>query len=395
VNAPLRVLLVEDQPADARLVALALGGEGGAEVAQVDRVAGALARLADAAFDAVLLDLGLPDSHHLDGLERIRRAAPSVPVVVLSGSEDPARRRDALEAGAQAYEVKRVFPKGVLGRLLREAIVLRRIEETLARGDALSPADRGALSGLSEGVAVVDRGRFTTVNHAAARLLAAARTADPDAVAHLFRPSVRGAPPPKEAGPPTAYGELLLAGPDGRRATARYVRTILPHGTGLRVLVRLSEVPPPEEPTPAAAPAAGRALPRPPGRGSRAHRGTGAERLPPAIDRRAWDDLAELAQGDATFLPSAVSLFLDEGERRLRELEAAATRRDLAALEQGAHALKSASAEVAALRLSRILAQVEAASSAGRSDDAVEFVRGIEPEFRRVAAALRARVAPK
>jgi hypothetical protein len=41
------------------------------------------------------------------------------------------------------------------------------------------------------------------------------------------------------------------------------------------------------------------------------------------------------------------------------------------------------------------LAQVEAASSAGRSDDAVEFVRGIEPEFRRVAAALRARVAPK
>src|SRR4051794_25071797 len=86
----LRVLLVEDDPGDARLIHWMLRetGEVRFELAEADRLAAALARLGGEPFSVVLLDLSLPDSQGLDTFREVHRAFPRVPVVVLTGLAD-------------------------------------------------------------------------------------------------------------------------------------------------------------------------------------------------------------------------------------------------------------------------------------------------------------------
>src|SRR5262245_31923583 len=105
---PHHVLLVEDNPGDADLLRAAL-----AEIAsapfrptRVDRLAAALSRLGQEPFEAVLLDLDLPDSQGLDTFLLASGQAPAVPVVVLTGRDDEALALKAVHAGAQDYLVK-------------------------------------------------------------------------------------------------------------------------------------------------------------------------------------------------------------------------------------------------------------------------------------------------
>src|SRR3954471_9617987 len=86
-----RVLLVEDNPGDAVLVREMLREADSEVVLTVcDRIETAVEPLARGLADLVLLDLSLPDASGLDGLKRLRAAAPEVPVVVLSGLRDEA-----------------------------------------------------------------------------------------------------------------------------------------------------------------------------------------------------------------------------------------------------------------------------------------------------------------
>ncbi len=99
----MRILLIEDNPGDIRLLQEYLK-EGSAfrfQVTQVDRLSRGLERLAELRFDAVLLDLSLPDSHGLDTLVRLHEAAKDVPIVVLTGIEDEAPGVRLIQAGAQ------------------------------------------------------------------------------------------------------------------------------------------------------------------------------------------------------------------------------------------------------------------------------------------------------
>src|ERR1017187_894944 len=104
----INVLIIEDNPGDARLVQEALKGASDPtyRVEWVDSLSMGLARLADGGIDAVLLDLGLPDSQGLAALPPIRDLAPDVPVVVLSGAEDEQLAMEAVREGAQDYLVK-------------------------------------------------------------------------------------------------------------------------------------------------------------------------------------------------------------------------------------------------------------------------------------------------
>lgn len=70
------------------------------------RFAEAERRLATERFDLVLLDHNLPDVEGWEALEGLRREYPQVPVVVLSGNDDPRALREALGRGAQDYWVK-------------------------------------------------------------------------------------------------------------------------------------------------------------------------------------------------------------------------------------------------------------------------------------------------
>ena len=76
---PIRVLLVEDDAADAQPFAWNLVPQ--FRVTHVTSLAAALARLDDGETDVILLDLLLPDSSGTDTVERIHAAAPDVPIV--------------------------------------------------------------------------------------------------------------------------------------------------------------------------------------------------------------------------------------------------------------------------------------------------------------------------
>ncbi len=118
-----RVLLVEDNPGDARLLQLTLAEAGSEafELVHVDRLSAGLERLATGDIEMVLLDLSLPDSHGLNTFSSIQAAAPQVPVVVLSGLDDRELAVTAVRMGAQDYLVKGKVDADLLVRAIRYA----------------------------------------------------------------------------------------------------------------------------------------------------------------------------------------------------------------------------------------------------------------------------------
>jgi PAS domain S-box-containing protein len=133
----LRVLIVEDNPADVCLTREALpdAGASGFLLESAPRLSVALARLEAGGIDLVLLDLGLPDSQGLDTLHRLRDAAPAVPVIVLTGNVDQAIGLAAVSEGAQDYLVKGEVTGESIARSIRHALQRSRAEETLRESE--------------------------------------------------------------------------------------------------------------------------------------------------------------------------------------------------------------------------------------------------------------------
>jgi signal transduction histidine kinase len=129
-----KLLLIEDNPGDARLIREALREVGGErfDLQHADRLATGLARLDEGGLHLVLLDLSLPDSHGLDTVARTHAQAPDVPIVVLTGLDDEALALKALETGAQDYLVKGDADGRALSRAIRYAIERQRAEAALA-----------------------------------------------------------------------------------------------------------------------------------------------------------------------------------------------------------------------------------------------------------------------
>lgn len=128
----IRVLLVEDEPAAARLVRELLRDAADVElVAQAASLADALEALrrGDLDLDLVLLDLALPDSEGVDTVAAVRTAAPSLPIVVLSGLDDTHRALEAMRHGAQEYLVKGQGAADLLARTLSYAIERKRLQD--------------------------------------------------------------------------------------------------------------------------------------------------------------------------------------------------------------------------------------------------------------------------
>jgi PAS domain S-box-containing protein len=132
---PMTILLIEDNPGDARLMREVFAGIANSpfELEHMDRLASGLARLTAGGIDVVLLDLSLPDSQGLDTLVRVQAHAPDVPIVVLTGLDDEALAVQALQQGAQDYLGKGYVQENrkVLTRSLRYAIARKRVEEQL------------------------------------------------------------------------------------------------------------------------------------------------------------------------------------------------------------------------------------------------------------------------
>ena len=131
----LKALLVEDSRGEAALVRELLSASIGdaAQVVWVEDTAAALAALRGGAFDVVLLDLTLPDSHGLQTVRRVQEAAAAIPVIVLTGLADEELAQAALRQGAQDYLVKGKYDGTALMRAIRYAIDRKRAEEDLRR----------------------------------------------------------------------------------------------------------------------------------------------------------------------------------------------------------------------------------------------------------------------
>src|SRR5580693_1490969 len=139
----LRVLLVEDNEGDARLLREMFGKESpnSFEMTHVSNMREAVIRLAKGGVDIVLLDLGLPDAYGLQSVQQARAAAPGIPLIVLTGMDDEALAAEAMKAGAQDYLIKGQVENRALPRALRHAIEHHRIQvETtyLAQHDAVT-----------------------------------------------------------------------------------------------------------------------------------------------------------------------------------------------------------------------------------------------------------------
>ena len=132
----LRVLLIEDNPVDARVIEWCLKDLEGVQIQldQARRLAEGLATLSSENFDAILLDLCLPESMGLDTLHEVRRRHPGVPIVVITGLGSAEVAVDALKAGADDYLVKGRLDGRQLVRAIqyaRERVARRKAERNL------------------------------------------------------------------------------------------------------------------------------------------------------------------------------------------------------------------------------------------------------------------------
>ena len=130
------LLLIEDNPGDVRLVREhlvdAAGGLQSFEVHEAPTLAGGIDFVRRGELPAVvLLDLSLPDGFGLETLARWLAAAPTVPVIVLTGSDDEALAVHAVREGAQDYLVKGLIEGGVLVKAIRYAIERKKVQEDL------------------------------------------------------------------------------------------------------------------------------------------------------------------------------------------------------------------------------------------------------------------------
>ncbi len=132
----IRILLVEDNPGDARLIREMLADAKPAaqfRLVHVERLDEALLKLKENWFDVTLLDLTLPDSQGLETVGRIYEREPTVPIVVLTGFEDESLGLRAVQVGAQDYLIKGKVNSYFLVRSIRYAIERKQMEEKIIK----------------------------------------------------------------------------------------------------------------------------------------------------------------------------------------------------------------------------------------------------------------------
>jgi signal transduction histidine kinase len=136
MNAPpetVRLLLVEDNPGDVALLRTALeeSSPGRYLIATAATLREAQALVLRDRFDAIVLDLSLPDSRGIETLDRLVAMERAAPIVVLTGLSDEDVAMDAVQRGAQDYLLKGRADGQVIARSLRYAIDRKRAEDQL------------------------------------------------------------------------------------------------------------------------------------------------------------------------------------------------------------------------------------------------------------------------
>ena len=236
IRPPLKVLVVEDNPADARLAReLLLEAQPDRfEVTHAPKLGDAFAHLRAGGFNAIILDLGLPDCQGLETLARARAEAGGAPIIVLTGLDDESIGLEAVIQGAQDYLVK----TGMTGHLLAHAVgfAIERAKSEAATRER-DERFRQLTENMSELFFVIDAHFRETLYVSPAYLTMWGRSceslyANPasflDAVVPEDLPAFRASIARVQAGEDVPAIEFRIARPDGAR------RWILTHGTAVR-----------------------------------------------------------------------------------------------------------------------------------------------------------------
>jgi len=132
--APSRVLVIEDEPGIADFLRRGLTAEGFAVESSLDGTEGERLAL-DGSFDAIVLDLMLPGRSGLQILASVRRASPTVPVIVLSARGEIEDRIAGLETGAVDYLVKPFSLAELVARLRAQLRVVVQASASTLQGE--------------------------------------------------------------------------------------------------------------------------------------------------------------------------------------------------------------------------------------------------------------------
>ncbi|MGQ0650448.1 MAG: response regulator [Gemmatimonadaceae bacterium] len=166
----LKVLLVEDNLADARLVTELLRDVAPSSITltHAGRLRQALGFLKAEGFNLILLDLSLPDSQGIETFAKAHAEARQAPIVVLTGLRDEQVAARAVRDGAQDYLVKGQVDGPLLYQSIRYAIERHRFEETLRASEARY---RGLVDGSIQAILIQVGGVVRLANPALSRLL--------------------------------------------------------------------------------------------------------------------------------------------------------------------------------------------------------------------------------
>lgn len=162
----IRILLVEDDPGDARLVQAMLPETDRVkfEVTRTARLSEAIDSLNRDPVDIVLLDLNLPDSKGLDTVDSLSKAIPDVPVIVLTGDTDEDIKVAAALNGVQDFLIKGCTPADMLPRIICHAVERQKAEGRLRESEQFL---RTTLEALPSLIAILDdSGTVLMANHA-------------------------------------------------------------------------------------------------------------------------------------------------------------------------------------------------------------------------------------
>jgi PAS domain S-box-containing protein len=175
VNAPLRVLIVEDDPSDAKLVALELAREGRAlEFERVEDADAMRAALANGRWDLVISDWSMPRFSALAALDVLKASGLDLPFIVVSGTIGEERAVEALHAGAHDFVLKerlaRLLP--AVERELRERDVREARRSAQAALRAQEARFRSLIEKSEDGISLTARdGAVIYLSPAAERIL--------------------------------------------------------------------------------------------------------------------------------------------------------------------------------------------------------------------------------
>jgi PAS domain S-box-containing protein len=158
VDRKIKILLIEDNPGDARLIEEMLKEANVRfELVCEERLSSGIERIRSDGFDIILLDLGLPDSQGLGTLTKLNEIRQVAPVIVLTGLADETVGLQAVQEGAQDFLVKGQIEKNLLMRSIKYAIERKKTGEALkATAAELKEAQRVAHIGSWDWDAVTD-----------------------------------------------------------------------------------------------------------------------------------------------------------------------------------------------------------------------------------------------